>query len=137
MTEFSATESESGLTGAKLVSITPQFLVLDLQAACAFYVEKLGFRVAFTYGGFYAGVERDGMTIHLKLSDEPDLSRQAKQRDEHLDVYITVDDVASLYAEYQRRDVMFAQPLDTKPWGMREFVVWDNSGFILHFGQGA
>ena len=122
-------------TGAKLTAIAPQFLVLDLQAACAFYVEKLGFRVAFTYGDFYAGVERDGIMIHLKLSDTPDPSRQVKQRADHLDVHITVDDVTALYAEYQSRDVMFAQPLETKPWGMREFVVWDNSGFILYFGQ--
>ncbi len=123
------------LTGAKLINIVPQFLVLDLQAACSFYVEKLGFRVAFTYGDFYAGVERDGIMIHLKLSDTPDPSRQAKQREDHLDVYITVEDVTALYAEYQSRGVRFAQPLEAKPWGMREFVVWDNSGFILHFGQ--
>jgi uncharacterized glyoxalase superfamily protein PhnB len=123
------------LTEAKLITLAPQFLVLDLQAACAFYVEKLGFRIAFTYGDFYAAVERDGITIHFKLSDEPDPSRQAKQREDHLDVHITVDDVTALYAEFQSRGVMFAQPLETKPWGMREFVVWDNSGFILYFGQ--
>jgi hypothetical protein len=46
-----------------------------------------------------------------------------------------VDDVASLYAEYERKGVAFAQGLETKPWGAREFVVWDNSGFILYFGQ--
>jgi uncharacterized glyoxalase superfamily protein PhnB len=125
------------LTGAKLITLAPQFLVLDLQAACAFYVEKLGFRVAFTYDDFYAGVERDGIRIHLKLSDTPDPSRQAKQREDHLDVYITVEDVAALYAEYQSRGVTFAQPLETRPWGMREFVVWDNSGYILYFGQNA
>jgi len=125
------------LTEAKLTNIAPQFLVLDLQAACTFYVEKLGFRVAFNYDDFYAGVERDGITIHLKLSNSPDPRRQVKQREDHLDVYITVDDVAALYAEYQSRDVMFAQPLETKPWGMQEFVVWDNSGYILHFGQDA
>ena len=122
---------------AKLVTIAPQFLVLDLQAACDFYVTKLGFRVAFAFGDFYAAVERDGILIHLKLSDEPDPSRQVKQRDEHLDVYITVDNVEGLYAEFQSRNVVFAQPLATKPWGMREFVVWDNSGYILHFGQAA
>ena len=124
-------------TAAKLIAITPQFLVLDLQAACAFYVEKLGFRVAFTYSDFYAGVERDGIMIHLKLSDVPDASRQIKQGEDHLDAYITVEDAAALYAEYQNRGVVFAQPLETKLWGMREFVVWDNSGFILYFGQDA
>ena len=125
------------LTEAKLTNIAPQFLVLDLEEARTFYVEKLGFRVAFIYGDFYAGVERDGITIHLKLSDTPDPSRQVKQRDDHLDVYITVDDVAALYAEYQSRGVVFAQSLETKPWGMQEFVVWDNNGYILHFGQDA
>lgn len=122
---------------ARLASIAPQFLVLDLEATCDFYVEKLGFHVAFRFGDFYAAVERDGVSIHLKLSDEADPSRAVKQRDEHLDVYITVDDVEALYAEFQGRGVMFAQPLEAKPWGMREFVVWDNSGFILHFGQKA
>lgn len=125
------------LTETKLITIAPQFLVLDLQAACTFYVEKLGFRVAFLYGDFYAGVERDGIMIHLKLSDVPDPGRQARQRDGHLDAYIRVDNVAALYAEYQSRGVLFAQPLETMPWGMREFVVWDNSGYILHFGQNA
>jgi catechol 2,3-dioxygenase-like lactoylglutathione lyase family enzyme len=124
-------------TGAKLIAIAPQFLVCDLQAACDFYVDRLGFRLAFTYGDFYAGVERDGIMIHLKLSDTPDLSRQVKQREDHLDVYISVEDAAALYAEYQSRGVVFAQPLEVKPWGMREFVVWDSSGYILHFGQAA
>src|SRR5262249_52965597 len=115
----------------------PQFLVLDLQAACTFYVEKLGFRLAFTFDDFYAGVERDGIMIHLKLSDTPDPGRLVKQREDHLDVYISVEDVEALYAEYQSRGVRFAQPLEVKPWGKREFVVWDNSGFILYFGQDA
>jgi len=124
-------------TEAKLVAISPQFLVLDLQAALDFYVDKLGFTVAFIHGDFYAGVRRDGILIHLKLSDMPDPGRPMKQREEHLDAYIDVDDVESLYAEFQRRGVTFAQRLETKPWGKREFVVWDNSGFILYFGQDA
>ncbi len=122
-------------TQAILTAIAPQFLVLNLQQACDFYVEKLGFKVAFSYGGFYAGVERDGIMIHLKLSDLPDPGRHAKQHNDHLDVYITVNDAAALYAEYLGRGVEFAQPLEAKPWGMQEFVVWDNSGFILYFGQ--
>ena len=120
---------------ASLRSVAPQFLVLDLKAACAFYEEKLGFRVAFIYGDFYAGVERDGIMIHLKLADAPDPSRKVKQRDDHLDAYIAVDNVAALYEEFESRGVKFAQPLASKPWGTREFVVWDNSGYILYFGQ--
>ena len=125
------------MTTAKLEKIVPQFLVLDLKAACDFYVEQLGFRVDFEYEDFYAGVVRDGVMIHLKLSDTPDPCRQAKQQGDHLDVYITVDDIEALYAEYQSRGVKFTQPLQTKPWDMREFIVWDNNGYILYFGQNA
>ena len=125
------------LTIAKLEKIVPQFLVLDLKTACDFYVEQLGFRVDFEYEDFYAGVERDGVMIHLKLSDTPDPSRLAKQQGDHLDIYFTVDDIEALYAEYKTRGVKFTQPLQTKPWDMREFVVWDNNGYILYFGQNA
>lgn len=121
-------------TAARLVSITPQFLVLNLQEACDFYTEKLGFRLAFTYEGFYAGVERDGMTMHLKLSDTLDPSRHFKQHNDHLDVYFTVDDVDGLFAEFQSRGVKFVQHPVNQPWGTREFVVWDNNGYILYFG---
>ena len=124
-------------TQAKLRAIAAQFLVLNLEQACAFYTERLGFRLAFVYDDFYAGVERDGMTLHLKLWDEPDPSRAFKKRGEHLDVYITTDNIDALYEEYQGRGVSFLQPLEARPWGTREFAVEDNSGYILYFGQEA
>ena len=124
-------------SNAHLRAVAPQFLVVDLAAACAFYVERLGFRVAFVHEGFYAAVERDGITLHLKLSDDPDPAREFKRRGEHLDAYFAVDDVAALYAEYEGRGTTFAQPLTATPWGTQEFVVHDPDGFILYFSQAA
>jgi catechol 2,3-dioxygenase-like lactoylglutathione lyase family enzyme len=120
---------------AKLEAITPQFLVLDLNRVCAFYREKLGFEIAFVYGDFYAGAERDGVTIHLKLSDHPDPSREFKRRNEHLDAYIATEDIESLYREYQDRDVPFLKAIETTDWGTREFAVRDPEGYILYFAQ--
>jgi uncharacterized glyoxalase superfamily protein PhnB len=91
--------------------------------------------VAFTYSDFYAGVERDEVVIHLKRSDEPDPSRAFKRQGEHLDAYVTVEDVDALYEEYRSRGVPFARPLETTAWGTREFVVIDPDGYILYFGQ--
>jgi catechol 2,3-dioxygenase-like lactoylglutathione lyase family enzyme len=122
---------------AKLCSIAPQFLVLDLDQACCFYRDKLGFEVAFTYSDFYAGVTRDGLMIHLKRWDEADPSRAFKQQHEHLDVYINTDQVAELYREFQSRGVVFLKPLEPTPWGTQEFVVQDTDGYILYFGQEA
>jgi uncharacterized glyoxalase superfamily protein PhnB len=122
---------------ARLCSVSPQFLVLNLDKALAFYRERLGFDVAFIYSDFYAGVERDGLVIHLKLSDEADPGRAFKQQHEHLDAYFSTDDVEALYREYESRGVSFLKPLQATPWGTQEFVVLDGDGYILYFGQPA
>ena len=88
---------------AHLKALSPQFLMLDLEAAVAFYTEKLGFTVEFTYGDFYVSVQRDGITLHLKLSDDPDPNRAFRKQGEHLDAYIETDDVEVLFSEYQGR----------------------------------
>ena len=41
---------------ARLSAIAPQFLVDDLDAAIAYYQDKLGFEVDFTYESFYPSV---------------------------------------------------------------------------------
>jgi uncharacterized glyoxalase superfamily protein PhnB len=124
-------------TSARLKALAPQFLVLDLQRALDFYKEKLGFTVEFIYGDFYASVKRDDIALHLKLSDEPDPSRAFRKQGEHLDVYITTDDIDALFTEYGKRGPNFVHPLHTTAWGTREFVVEDPDGYILYFGQPA
>ncbi len=71
MNSSSATANPSSQEGAKrnLASISPFFIVKDLQTSIAYYTERLGFRVDFTGpadGPYYAGVSRDGVGIMLK-----------------------------------------------------------------------
>ena len=52
-----------------LVSITPNFIVKDLQASIAFYVERLGFQVDYQGpddGPVWGKVSRDEIGIHFK-----------------------------------------------------------------------
>jgi catechol 2,3-dioxygenase-like lactoylglutathione lyase family enzyme len=52
-----------------LVSISPFFIVKDLPASVAFYVDRLGFELDFdgpTDDVYYAGVKRDNVGIMLK-----------------------------------------------------------------------
>ena len=51
---------------AQITGIAPQFLVDDLDRAIAYYRDRLGFGLDFTYQSLYAGVRRDGFAIHLK-----------------------------------------------------------------------
>jgi catechol 2,3-dioxygenase-like lactoylglutathione lyase family enzyme len=131
---MSRTDSRPTLTSA-----APQFLVQDLDAACAFYRDQLGFEIAFRYGepAFYAGVARDGVSLHLKQTDEPEPSRRFKLQGKHLDVYIQTRNIEALHDEYAARGVAPLKPLQSTPWGTREFALQDPDGYILYFGQPA
>ena len=58
-------------TKRNLVAISPFFIVKDLEASVAYYVERLGFALLFKGPPddvYYAGVGRDGISIMLRRS---------------------------------------------------------------------
>jgi len=57
-----------------ILASEPQLFVSDLEAARAFYVHKLGFKVVFSYGEppFYAQIARDGGRLNLRRVIGPD-----------------------------------------------------------------
>lgn len=60
------------MTRAALLAVHPVLPSKNVAAAVAFYVERLGFALAFhdTSGApRYAGVRRDGVVIHLQWHD--------------------------------------------------------------------
>jgi hypothetical protein len=91
------TETVSGT--AALTGIAPQFLVDDLNAAIAYYRDKLGFDVDFCYESFYASVSRNGHAIHLKCAPKTVGDRAHRKQHEHLDADIAVTGVAILHDE--------------------------------------
>lgn len=117
---------------AKLTGMSPQFLVADLDRSIRFYTGQLGFDLDFRYEHFYAGIVRDGHSIHLKLADAPGNEREFRRENEHLDVTFTVEEIDAAYSEAQSRSVPVTQPLREMPYG-REFYVSDPDGYILAF----
>jgi catechol 2,3-dioxygenase-like lactoylglutathione lyase family enzyme len=120
---------------ASLTGVSPQFLVDDLPAAMAYYREKLGFEVDFCYQSFYAGVSRDGITLHLKCAPKTVTDRAHRQREEHLDAYIRVTGVATLYDELRSRGARIARQLEERPWACVDFYVEDLDGNLLCFSE--
>ena len=57
------------LTSSRVKKMSPQLLVSDIERSVAFYTKKLGFGLDFIYEDFYAGIIRDGFTIHLKSAE--------------------------------------------------------------------
>lgn len=121
----------------KVTRTVPQFFTTDLERTFAYFVEQLGFERQFLYGdpASYGGVIRDGQSIFFRHFDKAPVATPEKYREELLDVYIIIEDIDSLFAEYQARNVEFHRTLATMPWGFREFVVRDCDGRLLCFGE--
>jgi uncharacterized glyoxalase superfamily protein PhnB len=48
---------------------------------------------------------------------------------------VRVDDVDALYAIYVERGVKIVEPIETKPYRMREFTIEDPNGHFFRIGQ--
>ena len=115
----------------------PQLFVSDIDAACAFYEQKLGFRTRFTYGEppFYAQIIRDGARLNLRHVDKPPLA--ANSTDDLLAATIVVDNIKALFLEYQAATAPFHQTLRAEPWGARTFIVKDPDANLICFATSA
>lgn len=116
--------------------LSPQLLVTDLEDSIEFYTKKLGFEVDFRYDDFYAGISKDGCSIHLKPGTPSIEERQNKRKNEDLDIVFSVDNIENLYEELLNRSVELIQPLRNMPYG-KEFYVADPDGYIISFLEGA
>lgn len=120
---------------SKLVAAYPQLFTTDMTRWRDYYVERLGFAVAFMYGDppFYGQVLREDIRLNVRHIDVmPD--RDMVEREVMLSAYIETTDVVGLFAEYDTARTDFQERLTIKPWGRQEFVVRDPDGNLLAFG---
>src|SRR5262245_35785728 len=126
------------MTKSNLESITPFFIVKDLQASIAHYVERFGFQLDFQGPPddvYYAGLSREGAAVMLKtIAPEvlpcPNHTRHPWAR---WDAYIYTLDPDTLYEELRRRGVTFAKELSFIDDGLWGFELADADGYILAF----
>jgi len=124
------------ITYFKIKRMSPQLLVADVDRSIEFYTKKLGFDVDFRYEDFYAGIIKDGYSIHLKASKPSIEERESRRNNEDLDIIFSVDGIEGLYEELSNRSVEFSQSLRDMPYG-KEFYVADPDGYIIAFLQEA
>jgi ribosomal protein S18 acetylase RimI-like enzyme/uncharacterized glyoxalase superfamily protein PhnB len=122
------------MTTPRAVSFTAAasvFVVQDVLRSVEHYRDVLGFRTEFTYGEptFYAGVERDHLSIHFQAAGE------TKRLPGQSAVYVFVTDVDALYAELKERGARLVSEPKDYPYGMRDFDLVDLDGNQLSFGM--
>jgi catechol 2,3-dioxygenase-like lactoylglutathione lyase family enzyme len=107
--------------------ITPILRVNSLQVSIRFYVDVLGFRVNWggEDGSTFASVSRDGRSIMLAEGEQG-------QRGTWL--WIGVEDIEPLFADYKAKGVKFREPPTNYPWAY-EMKIEDPDGHVLRLGS--
>jgi catechol 2,3-dioxygenase-like lactoylglutathione lyase family enzyme len=139
-TKTAANGPDLETAGRNLVSISPFFIVKDLQASIAYYRDRLGFQLAFQGPEgdvYYAGMSRDGIGIMLKeiLPDVLPCPNHTRHPWARWDAYIYTLDPDTLYAEFRERGVSFVKELSFIDEGLWGFEITDADGYVLAFFQ--
>jgi len=121
-----------------LVSITPFFIVKDLQTSITYYRERLGFQLDFQGPGdnpYYAKVSRDGIGIMLKaiLPDVLPCPNHTRHEWARWDAYIYTTDPDAIFDEFSQRGVSFVKTLSFMDDGLWGFEITDADGYVLAF----
>lgn len=113
-------------------ALVPMLRTWDFPRSLVFYVDALGFaRVAGGTDDGWAALERDGVELMLSVPNAH-LAETAAAFTGAL--YFRVDDVDAWWDRLRDR-ARVCYPVEDFDHGMREFGVFDDSGYLLQFGR--
>ena len=115
-----------------LTEIHPKLPMRNKEITREFYIQKLGFKAigSVDYDG-YLMLGKDQIQIHFFEFKELDPKENYGQ------VYIRTDTIDKFYKSLvdNKTSIHPNGPLETKPWGQKEFSVLDPDNNLLTFGQ--
>jgi len=106
----------------------PELPVADVERAQQHYRDALGFEIGWLYPGKEIGaVLRDKVTIFFRKREPPF---------EPAIHWVFCEDIDAWYRELGSSGANIVDPLETKPWGIRQFTVMDVDGNLFYFHHG-
>ncbi len=110
-------------------SVSPIFPADDLAGSIAFYRDRLGFDLAWSWGAppELASVCRDGIEIMLR--------QRSGDGPANAQVYLGVTGIDAWYGRLEAAGVTIPVPIGDRAYGMRDFRIVDPAGNALSFGQ--
>jgi predicted enzyme related to lactoylglutathione lyase len=104
---------------------TPELPVADVERAQQHYRDALGFEIGWLYEGKEIGaVSRDKAVIFFRkrtLPFEPAIH------------WVFAEDIDASYQELKSLGANIVEPLEKKPWGLRQFTIQDLDGNLFYF----
>ena len=126
------------MTQPKIKSMSPFFIVSDVERSIAFYQEKFGFEPRFKQPDkepFFGIVGREGAMLFLKSGEAAPLPNPKRDPAMRWDAYCYTPDPDALAAEFAERGASFSSPLKDTSDGLRGFEITDPDGYVLFFGR--
>ena len=104
--------------------------VSDLAASIDFYVSRLGFQKAFTWGEppTFAGMNLGNVQIFFSQGTPTPSAATAA-------AYFLVGDADQLYEFHRASGVRIVEPINDRPYQIRDYSVQDLDGYCLVFGH--
>lgn len=106
---------------AKDIKATVEYYTKFLQFTCESYDEKRG----------WASIKRDNVNI---MFSKPNAHIPFEKPIFTGSLYIYTDNVDAIW-ENIKESANICYPIETFDYGMREFGIYDNNGYLLQFGQ--
>lgn len=104
---------------------TPELPVEDVERAQQHYRDVLGFEIGWLYpGGDIGAVSRDDCAIFFR--------RRARPFEPAVH-WIFASEIDATYDELRSLGARIVEPLEKKPWGLRQFTVEDIDGNRFYF----
>jgi predicted enzyme related to lactoylglutathione lyase len=103
----------------------PELPVADVERAQQHYRDALGFEIGWLYPGKEIGaVSRGHAAIFFRKRNPPF---------EPAVLWVFAEDIDATYNELRSSGSNVVEPLQTKPWGLRQFTVEDLDGNRFYF----
>ncbi len=113
-------------------SLTPTLRTWDLPGSVDFYTRVLGFEcTAHEPDWGWASLAYGPATVMLSGPNEHEGDTRPAFTGS---LYFRVSDVDSLWSKFKDQ-ARVCYPIETFDYGMREFAIYDNNGYLLQFGE--
>ena len=114
----------------EILKLTPMLRTWDMAATIEFYTEVLGF-VCDSHTESWASLRRDRVSL---MVSGPNYHLEESAPSFTGSLYFQIDNVDEFWSVLKDR-VKVCYAIETFSYGMREFAIYDNNGYLLQFGQ--
>lgn len=116
----------------KLNKLTPIIYTTDLQGTVDFYISRLGFTCLSNEPDWgWARVQLDNADLMIsKPNDHIPFDKSTFTGS----FYFNTDNADDIWEKVKDK-LKICYPIENFEYGMREFAVYDNNGYLLQFGQ--